>query len=288
MPCYRVPGRFGIPRPSVASRLARKLKVRSGPTGRDVNGGRPLGGALTLDKSRQHSLERARVLVSRIIAERHDRPSLVSEIACVVGAEIIEGQRLPGDDLNSVELSKRFDTSRTPIREALLLLEKEGLVDVKPRRRPRVASLSLTEIREIYHVRAALFEIVATDVARTVTAEGIRVLAGAVAGMARACRDGDLDAFVWANLDFYEHNTQFANNRTVKRIMDSLVIRTARLRRLSLEKPARMAQSLDDHARILRAYEDRDAALAAALIRSNHINALAALENNMFEGSIAH
>ena len=76
------------------------------------------------------SFARAREVARAIVAERHDRPSLVSNIACDVAAEIIEGQRSPGDDLNSVELSRRFRTSRTPIREALMLLEKEGLVQI--------------------------------------------------------------------------------------------------------------------------------------------------------------
>jgi hypothetical protein len=68
------------------------------------------------------SFARAEAVVRRIVAERHDRPSLVSRIACEVGAEIIEQLRQPGDDLNSVELSRRYHTSRTPIREALMLL----------------------------------------------------------------------------------------------------------------------------------------------------------------------
>ena len=46
----------------------------------------------------------------------------------------------PGADLNSVELATRFGTSRTPVREALMLLEKEGLVEIPPRRRPRVCA----------------------------------------------------------------------------------------------------------------------------------------------------
>src|SRR5215467_3597962 len=52
----------------------------------------------------QRSFARAREVARAIVAERHDRPSLVSNIACEVAAEIIEGQRSPGDDLNSVEL----------------------------------------------------------------------------------------------------------------------------------------------------------------------------------------
>jgi len=226
----------------------------------------------------RHSFERAKALVQRIVAEGHDRPSLVSVIACEVGAEIIEGLRQPGEDLNSVELSRRFSTSRTPIREALMLLEKEGLVVVPPRKRPRVAFPDLGDIREIYRARAALFELIAVDVAQTVTPEGLARLRQSFARMEAAYKAQDISAFVWANVDFYDQNTQLANNRTVKRILDSLLLRTARLRRLSLSQPGRMARSFDDHARLIKAYEDRDATLAAALIRSNHINALASLE----------
>lgn len=224
------------------------------------------------------SFARAEAVVHRIVAERHDRPSLVSRIACEIGAEIIEGLRQPGDDLNSVELSRRYRTSRTPIREALMLLEKEGLVDVPPRRRPRGASLAIEEVREIYRARAALFELIAVDVARAATSADIASLQAPLDDMARAHREASINGFVWANVDFYDRNTQLANNRTVKRILDSLLLRTLRLRRLSLSQPGRMQSSLDDNTRLLKAYQDRDANLAAALIRSNHINALAALE----------
>lgn len=226
----------------------------------------------------RRSFSRALAVARAIVAERHDRPSLVSRIACEIAAEIIEGLRRPGDDLNSVELSRRYQTSRTPVREALMLLEKERLVDIPPRRRPCVASLAMDEVRDIYRARAALFELIATDVARSVAPGGIAALRAAIAEMERTCRVGDLNGYVWANVDFYDRNTQLANNRVVKRILDSLLLRTLRLRRLSLSQPGRMQKSLEDHIRLMKAYEDRDANLAAALIRSNHINALAALE----------
>ncbi len=136
------------------------------------------------------------------MAEHHDRPSLVSNIACELAADIIEDLRKPGDDLNSVELSRRFGTSRTPIREALMLLEKEGLVQIPPRRRPRVAVLDTDEVREIYHARAALFDLIATDVARFAPADGIATLRAPLADMEAAYRTKDLNGFVWANVDF--------------------------------------------------------------------------------------
>jgi DNA-binding GntR family transcriptional regulator len=229
----------------------------------------------------ENSFARACTVARAIVAERHDRPSLVSNIACELAAEIIEDLRKPGDDLNSVELSRRFGTSRTPIREALMLLEKEGLVQILPRRRPRVAVLVTDEVRDIYNARAALFDLIATDVAKFAHADDITVLRRPLAEMEQAYQNADLNGFVWANVDFYDQNTQLANNRTVKRILDSLLLRTLRLRRLSLSQPGRIQKSLDDNRRLLKAYEERDADLAAALIRSNHMNALAALEKCM-------
>jgi DNA-binding GntR family transcriptional regulator len=80
------------------------------------------------------------------------REPLVVRVATWVALGIIEGRLRPGSDLNSVDLSERFRTSRTPVREALMLLEQEGLVEIRARRRPRVAEFTLTKIREIYEV----------------------------------------------------------------------------------------------------------------------------------------
>jgi DNA-binding GntR family transcriptional regulator len=71
--------------------------------------------------------------------------------------------------LNSVELARAFQTSRTPIREALMLLAREGLIVVPPRRRPAVLVFALQQVREIYNVRGRLLELVATYIAEQVT-----------------------------------------------------------------------------------------------------------------------
>ena len=70
-----------------------------------------------------------------------------------------------------------------------MLLEKEALVQIPPRRRPRVASLAMEEVREIYRARAALFELIATDVARSASADGIAALRAALGEMERSYRE---------------------------------------------------------------------------------------------------
>ena len=220
-------------------------------------------------------------VVAAIMNAGDDRPSLVSRIAIELGAEIVECLHGPGADLNSVELSKRYSTSRTPVREALLLLEKEGLVTIPPRRRPRVTRYSAKDVREIYRTRCALLEFIAADVARHATDDDIDVLSGIGDEMRRAYVAEDTNGYVWANVGFHDLNTNLSRNRTVKRIIDSLLLRTLPLRRLSLSRPEWIGQSLQDHLHLIRAYRNRDPNLAAALLRSNHMRSLARLESQI-------
>ncbi len=191
----------------------------------------------------------------------------------------------PGHDLNSVELARRYDTSRTPIREALMLLEKEGLVDIPPRRRPRAKVLDVKTVREIYRTRATLLEFIASDVALRASEAEIAKLGAQVDVLERFADANDVRAYMWANIEFYDLNSDASANMTAKRIVESLLLRTIGLRRWSLSQPGRLAESIDDHRRLVRAYEQRDAHLAAAIMRSNHMTALKNIEHRFQQHS---
>src|SRR4051812_42032031 len=85
---------------------------------------------------------------------------VVRRIAVTVAMAIVEGELAGGADLNSVDLARQFSSSRTPVREALLVLDREGLVEIPPRKRPRVRGLTLTEVRDMYELRACLYGLV--------------------------------------------------------------------------------------------------------------------------------
>lgn len=231
------------------------------------------------------TLERFQASIRRVVAKDDDRSSLVTDIACVVGSEILEGVRRPGSDLNSVELARRFRSSRTPTREAVVILEKEGLVEILPRKRPRVANLSITEVREIYRVRAAMLGLIAAEVVRVATDEEIGELRQILHAMERAAAAGDRDEYYWSNVAFHERFADLARNRTLQRILDTLVLRSLRLRRLTLGQPGRMQRSLADHIRLVGALEDRDGELASALIKANILGALKVLEVHLADSA---
>lgn len=244
--------------------------AEGGRRGARLESNRPMG--------REESLMHAQEVIRSIVASHHDRTSLVAQIACEVGAEIIEGIIPPGHDLNTVELARRYRTSRTPVREALILLDREGLVDIPPRRRPRAHSPSIGEVREIYRTRAVLFELIASDLAARATEEDIAVLWAITERMKHASDLNDTIAFMWLNVEFHNQDTSLSGNATAKRIHDSLLLRTLPIRRLSLTLPGRMERSLDNHIQLVKAYESHDSHMAGAILRANHTGALAAVE----------
>lgn len=226
------------------------------------------------------SLAQAQHVIRSVVASRHDRPSLVAQIASEIGAEIVEAVIPQGHDLNTVELARRYHTSRTPVREALILLENEGLVDIPPRRRPRAHVHTMTEVSEIYRTRTVLFELMAIDLAKKATDDHVAVLEAIIERMRAAAAIDDVIAFSWLSVEFHDKDTRASGNMTAKRIHDSLLLRTLAIRRLSLALPGRMAKSLEDHTQLVKAYVNHDSNLAGAILRANHTAALAALERH--------
>ncbi|MFD4604174.1 GntR family transcriptional regulator [Streptomyces sp. NPDC058464] len=223
------------------------------------------------------------VVLARLLRLRDRREPLVAQIAEWVGAGIIEGRLAAGQDLNSVDLSRRFDTSRTPVREALMVLEQEGLVEMKARRRPRVAAPSLQDIRDIYQVRRQLLSMLAALLVERATDEEIGELRGRVEKMRGLADEGDVDAYFWSHVQLQERMTEIVGNATLKQILDSLALRTLMLRHLSLTRPGRLAYSVDDQERLMQACEERDGELASALIAGATVRALRSVEEQIQE-----
>jgi DNA-binding GntR family transcriptional regulator len=230
------------------------------------------------DATPQTNAERFDAIIRRVLSRGEEHDSLVIDIACTIGTEILDGKLPPGSDLNSVDLAARFGTSRTPVREALVMLEKEGLVEIPPRRRPRVADHGREEIREIYRVRAAMLGLCASEACEHATAEELAELRAIVTGMQQAATTGDRDGYYWGNVRFHERFAELARNRTLLRQLDGLVLRSLRFRRRTLSNPERVRRSIADHSRLVVALEDRDATLAAALASANVLGALRSLE----------
>lgn len=205
-------------------------------------------------------------------------------IAGTLATDIVAGRLRAGADLNSVELARRFQTSRTPVREALLLLEKEGLVEIESRRRPRVRRWSRAEIRELYLVRAALYALVAELIVLNASDDELQLLSACYDELSSAADARDIERFFRANVAFRDLEARICHNSQLLGILDSLGLRVQQLRHYSISLPGGMNESRADRERLLRAYYERDAQLAAALSRSTVLRALARIEHSGWKG----
>lgn len=206
--------------------------------------------------------------------ERGD--SLVAKIATDIARSIVDGSLRPGADLNSVDLAARFGTSRTPVREALMLLEKEGLVEIPPRRRPRVAHFTLREIGEIYEIRAALNGLMIELFVSNASDADMQAARAAHDRMRAAGLAGDHETFFAARQGLHELWMERCGNATLRKALAAWLARMS-LRRLGVTRPEHIERSLIDHERLVIACEERDRALASALIRSMTLYGLEAI-----------
>jgi DNA-binding GntR family transcriptional regulator len=207
-------------------------------------------------------------MLAALLREGRPSTSLVDHIVEDIALQIIVGRLQPGADLNSVELARRYGSSRTPVREALLTLQREGLVEIPARRRPRVALVTLDQVRDIYQVRASLQGLVSELIVHDASEDSLAALADWQARLRADAKRADVDAYFWHNVGFRQAEAEIAGNRQLTRLLGSLGLRTLQLRHLSLSFPGRLERSLDDHERLLMAYADRDVSLAVAITRS--------------------
>jgi DNA-binding GntR family transcriptional regulator len=217
--------------------------------------------------------------LERVLARSLDPASLVFRIARDVGAQIIVGSLAPGARISSVDLSQRYDTSRAPVRQALLVLEREGLITTASAgRAPTVRRLTLEELREIYEIRANLYGLVAQRCVQHASDSQIAGLRSINERLVVLAAANDLDGYFWTNLEFRDEEARVAGNKRLRQLLDALGLHTLVTRYAGLSLPKHLPASVHDHESLLRAYEARNETLAVAVARSIVIASLAGME----------
>jgi DNA-binding GntR family transcriptional regulator len=192
---------------------------------------------------------------------------------------IVGGRFLPGEHLPDRVLCEAFGTSRSVVREAVRLLEAEGLIVVHPNRGPFVAPLSVDEAREIYEVRAALESLAGAGFARHATAAQRAALNAVYEELRDRGPACDRNSLLDIKRRFYDILTQGCGNAYAERMLDRLLSRNAQLRATSLSRPDRLPRTIAE-------IERHDPAAAAAACR-RHVEQAAAVALAILAGSPA-
>jgi DNA-binding GntR family transcriptional regulator len=194
---------------------------------------------------------------------------------------IIDGVLRPRERLIETELARRFLASRPPVREALRLLESEGLVIKDGRRGFSVTELSRHELRDMYEVFFVVEELYTRLAAPRMTSPVLDQLREIVAQMELAVRKNDASAYFSANLDFHSAILEASGNVFLRRFYRMLRRQTLRYRRIPLALTERRRQSLQEHRGILQALRARDGALAGKRAREHAQNAYRLLDRQL-------
>jgi DNA-binding GntR family transcriptional regulator len=188
-----------------------------------------------------------------------------------VKQEIFDFVLLPGDRFTEAEVAERMKVSRTPVREALYLLEREGYLEVMFRSGWRVRPFDFQQFEDLYDVRITL-ELAA--VKRLCEMEQRGALEDLKADWLAPRQERLSDSRAVAALDEKFHATLVAatGNAEMARIHHDLTERIRIIRRLDFTKDARIDATYNEHARILRAVLQRKADQAQLLLKA-HIDA---------------
>ncbi|MFC6234774.1 GntR family transcriptional regulator [Leucobacter soli] len=186
---------------------------------------------------------------------------------------VVSGTALPGELLAETALAEEFAVSRTPIREALKQLEREGLVEIRPRVGTFVRKPTRKEIFELFELKESLEGLAASLLARRGDVPELRSLAHNVENEREAVRAGDRTAYATLVHDFHRTLVTGADNRKLGEHYELLMNQLAyhRIVTQTLSLPGRLDASMDEHRQILLAIQSKDP-LFAELTTRRHIS----------------
>lgn len=197
--------------------------------------------------------------------ETERRPSLVDDAYAAMKEEIRESRFPPGYQASEQEIALRLGMSRTPVHEAAIRLQEDGLVRILPRKGIVICALAPADMREIYDVVIAIEGRAAALLAEKPEAEREAVaaeLAALTAAMAEARGMGDLAAWGHADEGFHRTLIERAGNGRMIRINQAITDQSHRARMLTLKLRRELGASVAEHERIVEAIRMGDAALA--------------------------
>ncbi|MEM8645113.1 MAG: GntR family transcriptional regulator [Pseudomonadota bacterium] len=149
------------------------------------------------------------------------QPRLADDVYEQILSAIVSGQIAPGDRLIQEKIAAEINISRTPVREALLRLEREGILELSGRKGFSIRQISEDEVRDIYGVREAIEGYGAYWVASNRTPERIAAIAEKVADL-RALRSRDVQAEFTINRDIHRTIVAQTENQALLDVFDSI------------------------------------------------------------------
>jgi DNA-binding GntR family transcriptional regulator len=187
-----------------------------------------------------------------------------------IRAQILNNQMPAGFQATEQDIAELLKMSRTPIREALLRLSQEGLIEIWPRHGMRVKYISVNDLREIYEIITAL-ESAAVGLAalRKVPAGKLGEMRASIAKMDAALAQDDLKRWADADGSFHQQLAEASGNRRLVEVVETYQGQAHRLRMMTLKLRPKPSNSNRDHEAVVEAIAKGDAKSAERIHREH-------------------
>lgn len=178
---------------------------------------------------------------------------------------ILTGELDPGERLMEIHLATQFGVSRTPVREAIRMLEQEGLVTLRPSRGAVVSSISAESVKDVLEVRRAMDVLCAQLACKRITPEALDALRAACDEFKKAAEAPDKAITTIAACDVALHDIilEATGNRRLKQMVNNLSEQMYRYRFEYLKDSDIYGQLIAEHSAIYEAIAARDEDAAA-------------------------
>jgi len=187
--------------------------------------------------------------------------------------QILTGDITPGTRMMEVDLAEEMGVSRTPVREAIRKLEKEGLVTIEPRRGAYASDISVKDMVDTMEVREHLESLAASLAAQTMTEEQRVELERIANEYAEAIRNNNMEDMIHYDELFHKGIVNASGNKTLIQISESVQELALRFRYLYYDDLSRYGSMPMEHKEILDAIENNDPQ-AAKECAKNHVKRL--------------
>jgi len=211
------------------------------------------------------------------------RRTLHDELVDRLRHMIVEGDLTPGEKLSEKDICARFDVSRTPLREALKVLAKEGLVQLIPNRGATVSKLTISDLEEAFPIMGALEAVSGELACANITDQEISRMERLHKDMVDCFEARDMSGYFQRNELIHRLILEAAQNPTLVEMQRSLSGRIRRARYMANMSDERWAQAVAEHEDILKATQERNGPLLGALLKSHLANKLASVRASLAE-----
>jgi DNA-binding GntR family transcriptional regulator len=215
------------------------------------------------------------------IIKKVQTQSLTSVIYDQLEDMILTGRLKPGERINESKLAAQLEVSRAPIREACRQLEKHGMVQIIARRGTFVANIAVSEVKELYDIRASLDALAAENAAVLRTPEDLDELSNILKNMQEAIEADDAKKYFAANIAFHRTIVRISGNRNLESLIEGIYNKASLCRKTNLSPSERMSVSYRQHKYIFKAIEAGNPMEASTQMKHHVIEARDALLNTL-------